>query len=86
MKIHKKSMVFRWRKYRPKPNKVIDVLLRRFCMKCWRIRGIGRGFKPIRSKCRGCPVFQALSAVNPKLEWTRREMKELRKTMKNIGK
>lgn len=83
-KTHKIPMKIRWRKYRPKPEKVMDVLLQRFCMKCLRIRGIERSFKLILSKCGGCPVFQALVAVNPRLEWVRRELKELQKTMETI--
>lgn len=79
MKIHKNFMVFRWRKYRPKPTKVMDVLLRRFCVKCWRIRGIGRGFKMIRSKCLGCPVLEAICVVDPELKSKKKFLDDLKK-------
>lgn len=72
-------MEIRWRKYRPKSKEVMDVLLRRFCRRCWRIRGIGRGFKLIRSKCLGCPVLEAICAVDPKLKSRRMELEGLKR-------
>gem|GEM_PF-2694866 len=79
MKIHRKTMEIRWMKYRPKPRKVVEVLLRRFCRKCLRAWSIGRGFKLIRSKCLGCPVFEAICTIDPKLKSRRKELEDLKR-------
>lgn len=76
-----------WRKYRPKPKTVSDFLIRRFCMKCLRVWGLGRGFKMLRNRCGGCPVLEALSTVNPRLKRMKAELKqleEMREAIRNV--
>lgn len=79
MKIHRKPMEIGWMKYRPKPRKVVEVLLRRFCTKCWRIRGLGRSFKLLKNRCGRCPVFESITSIDPRLKRIKVELEELKK-------
>jgi len=48
-------------------------------MKCWRNRGLGRSFKLLKNRCGKCPVFEAITSIDPKLKRIKVELEELKK-------
>gem|GEM_PF-3489139 len=69
----------RFKKYRPKVEKVIDVLVKRFCANCLRAYHIVRGFKFKLSACEKCPVFEAITSIDPRFKRIKVELEELKK-------
>ena len=75
----------KFRKYRPKGEKVVYALVKRFCSNCLRRHSIVRGFKLQRSTCRKCPVLEAVPSIDHRLVWVRREREELMKRLAAVG-
>ncbi len=75
----------RLKKYRPKAEKVVYALVKRFCSRCLRVYHIGRGFKLTRTACKKYPVLEAISSIEPRLEWIRREVEVLRGLKRKYG-